>query len=1244
LTNLHIEFEKNPARAHRGARRRLLSALLAVSTATLPAIGGAGTPATTFPHAVISGLPLSFEPTASRAGDGAEFVAHGPKYAIALQEEGAALASGSDVIRLKLLGARGAVKPAAEQPLPGIVNYIIGNDPTQWRTGVKTFAQVRYSGVYPGVDLMYYGTQGRLEYDFAVAPGASAAPIRLAFAGAETVRLDARGNLKVRGNGHELVFERPVAYQMNGGRRAPVAARYQLNGDTVRFQVGAYDHGKRLIIDPVLSYFSYLGGSGYDVAGIATPTGSPFNTSGQAAAIDSAGDLYVTGYTESTNFPVKAAYETAPVKVQGGTPPSAFVTKFAPDGKSVIFSTYLGGTVGSDQATSIAVDSSGNAFVVGTTGSNDFPVTSGAYQTVCNPKFTSGPNVEVPNCPGGSGIAAFVSKFSPTGALLYSTFLSGSNTNTTAYAVAVDTTGRAYVAGLTFPGAVVPAGIGANQQIPFPTTPGAVLGTPPYSTGVGGYQNVLSAQQDAFISVFDPTLSTLLYSSLFGEPQVSNAGEGFEGASFTLGQAVIVDASGDFYLAGTSQDASLETTAGAYEANASSCGTVTNNTLLNCAFVAKFSPVGSGTPKLIYATYLGHTVGGGYGDLMTGIAADAAGDAYITGYTNQATFPTTSGAYQTTCDQYGVNGNTDPDCGSAFIAKLNPGGTALVASTYFGGYYAGANGIADNVTSMGPIALDAAGNVYIDGVAANGLPQVDSLGTNDGTGGATSPFVAELNSSLTTLMFSTLFSTGGQSQLDVNGLALDTAGNIYVAGSVGSPPSSAATSGAFQPAYGGGDSDAFVAKITVLAQTATALTASPSATTTGKPVTLTATVAQLSGSAMPTGSVTFDDGATPIGSSSLNSSGVATLVTAALGAGLHTITAAYGGDKNDAASSSASVTVTIKIAVPNVVGLTQAAANSAITAAGLTVGTITTQSSSTVPAGSVISQSPAAGTSVAAGVAVSLVVSSGSAPVTVPNVVGLTQAAAGSAITAAGLKVGTITSQSSSTVPAGTVISQSPAGGTSAAAGSAVSLVVSSGSAKVTVPNVVGLTQSAAGKSITSVALTLGTVTTKSSSTVPSGTVISQSPAGGTSVATGSTVSLVVSSGPAAATVPNVVNLKQAAAASAISSAGLTVGTVTTATSYTVAAGNVVSESPLAGTSVAAGSAVNLVIARNLPICDVNGDGQIDSRDIALIDAALNTPAAGPYDPRDANRDGVINILDARKCVTLCTHAGCAIN
>ena len=701
----------------------------------------------------------------------------------------------------------------------------------------------------------------------------------------------------------------PVAYQINdAGRRSPVSARYRLNGTAVRFEIGAYDHSKQLIIDPVLSYFGYLGGSGNDVAGIAPASGSSSYFSGQTAATDAAGDLYVTGSTNSTNFPTQSPFAPAPAKANpNGGQSWAFVTKFAPDAKTLIYSTYLGGTGGSDRAASIAVDSSGNAVVVGIAVSHDFPVTSGAYQSVCNPVF-SAPNVEVPNCDAG-GFAAFVSKFSPSGALLHSTFLSGTNTNTSAYAVAVDASGRAYVAGQTLPGAIVPVGAPSSQQIPFPTTPGAALVTPPYSTGVAGYQNVLSAQNDAFITVFDPTLSTLVYSSLFGEPQVSNAGVGFRGASFTFGEAVTVDAAGNFYLAGTTEDGSLPTTTGAYEASASSCGTVTNNVLLNCPFVAKFSPVGSGTPSLIYGTYLGHTVTAAYGDLMTGIAADGAGDAYITGFTNQATFPTTSGAYQTTCNQYGVNGNTSTQCASAFIAKLNPSGTALLASTYFGGTVL--NSVIDAISSMGPIVLDGAGNVYIAGAASSGLAQVNSLGSNNGAGSTVSPFVAEFNPSLTTLMFSTLFGTGGPGQLVADGLALDSAGNIHVAGSVNSPPSSAATAGAFQSAYGGGGSDVFVAKIVVHTPTTTALSAAPNSATAGAAVNLTATVAEVGSSSVPSGTVTFKDGSTSLGSMTLNGTGIAVYSTSSLSVGAHSITATYGGDSANGGSASSAVSVTV---------------------------------------------------------------------------------------------------------------------------------------------------------------------------------------------------------------------------------------------------------------------------------------------------------------------------------------------
>jgi beta-lactam-binding protein with PASTA domain len=282
-----------------------------------------------------------------------------------------------------------------------------------------------------------------------------------------------------------------------------------------------------------------------------------------------------------------------------------------------------------------------------------------------------------------------------------------------------------------------------------------------------------------------------------------------------------------------------------------------------------------------------------------------------------------------------------------------------------------------------------------------------------------------------------------------------------------------------------------------------------------------------------------------------------------------------------------------QVAVPNVVGQTQAAATTAITAAGLTVGTVTMQASSTVAAGSVISESPAAGTLVASGSAVNLVVSSGTAQVAVPNVVGQTQAAATAAITGAALTVGTVTMVSSSTVAAGSVISESPAANTLVATGSAVNLVVSTGPAMVAVPSVVGQTQAAATTAITGAALTLGTVTTQSSGTVVSGSVISESPAAGTSVLIGSAVNLTVSTGPAQVAVPTVSGQTQAAATAAITAAGLTVGTVTMQSSSTVASGSVISENPVAGTNVATGSAVNLVVSSG-PAPSSGGGGAFD--------------------------------------------------
>jgi beta-lactam-binding protein with PASTA domain len=371
---------------------------------------------------------------------------------------------------------------------------------------------------------------------------------------------------------------------------------------------------------------------------------------------------------------------------------------------------------------------------------------------------------------------------------------------------------------------------------------------------------------------------------------------------------------------------------------------------------------------------------------------------------------------------------------------------------------------------------------------------------------------------------------------------------------------------------------------------------------------------------------------TAITASGLTLGSVTTQSSATVAAGL-VISESPAAGTSVAAKSAVNLVVSsgaAPVLVPNVIGLTQAAAATAITGAGLTLGSVTTQNSSTVAAGLVISENPNAGTRVPSKSAVSLVVSSGAAPVAVPNVVGLTQAAATTAITAAGLTLGSVTQQSSATVAAGLVISETPAAGTSVASKSTVSLVVSSGAAPVAVPNVVGLTQASATAAITAAGLTLGNVTSQNSATVAAGIVLSESPTAGTSVTPKSAVSLLVSSGPAPVSVPNVVGSTQAAATAAITSAGLVVGAVTIQSSPTIAAGIVITESPAAGTSVAAKSAVSLVVSSGSLVGDLNGDGAVNCADLAIIKAAFGkkTGQAG-FDPRaDINKDGVVNILD----------------
>ena len=380
------------------------------------------------------------------------------KMANAANKEGAGIASPQvgGVLRMKLRNARVAARVTGVDELAGTNNYFIGNDPAKWRTNVPTYAKVKYEGIYSGIDLVYYGNQRQLEYDFIVAPGAD--PRRIAFdvKGAKRIRQDAHGELVFKVGEDEIRWHQPVVYQEKDGERQLIAARYAITEtDRVTFELATYDASRPLYIDPLI-YSTYLGGSSQD--------------SGQGIGIDSAGNAYITGYTRSTDFPTMNALQP----VYGGGPSSfdAFVAKLNPTGSALVYSTYLGGS-DADYGNGIAADSTGNAYVTGLTASANFPVTPGAFQTTC--------------ANASSCASAFVAKINPLGsALVYSTYLGGTGGDY-ATGIAADSAGNAYVTGTTGSG--------------FPTMN-------PLQPNYGG-------NEDAFVTKINPSGSALVYSTIW---------------------------------------------------------------------------------------------------------------------------------------------------------------------------------------------------------------------------------------------------------------------------------------------------------------------------------------------------------------------------------------------------------------------------------------------------------------------------------------------------------------------------------------------------------------------------------------------------------------------------------------------------------------------------------------------------------------------------------------------------------
>ncbi|MGA2741183.1 MAG: SBBP repeat-containing protein [Bryobacteraceae bacterium] len=748
--------------------------------------------------------PLSFEANRGQTDARVDYLSRGRGYTLLLTRDQAVLRLKEGApLRMKLLGASGQAAASGLEQLPGVANYFRGHDPSKWQTGIPTYQKVKYAGVYPGVDLVYYGNQGRLEHDFIVAAGADPSKILLSFEGAQP-RIDRQGDLCLTIDGSELRFQKPVIYQASNragtGAKQTVAGRYALDGNKVRFELGAYDHSRELTIDPLLVYSSYLGGSGNDY--------------GAGIAVDSQGSAYVTGYTASTNFPT----ENPIVGPMPNGSQDAFVSKFNASGTALIYSTYLGGSAaGETQANDIAVDSEFNVYVGGVTNASDYPVTSGAFQTVCGP-ISGGGSFDVPSC-GGNVFGAFLTKINAAGnALTYSTFLGGSYSSYIT-GVAVDAAGEAYVTGYYATSCYDSTGC-----YWFPTTAGAAQQYCQISSGQGAWF--------AFFTKFDAAGATLVYSSLFGSattpdaptgsgPSICNYTQGAPPQNSTYGYAIAVDANGDAYITGYTQDGNLPVTAGAFQTSAAPLTGGSTPYLIEGSrgFVAKFDPTQSGAASLIYATYLGGATKGA-ADQATGIAIDSQFNAYITGNAESPHFPTTPGAFQRTCEI------DQTYCSTAFVTKLNPAGSAPVYSTFLGAQASGGGAV-----SASRIRVNSSYDAFVTGNAGAEFPLMNPIQTAVGP-----MFVTEFNSTGRALLFSTYAGIGG-AESSATSLAVDAKGSVYLTGNTNDI---AVTPGAFQQAFGGG-LDAFVMKIATVASDLQLTNSAPTSVATGADLTYTIT-------------------------------------------------------------------------------------------------------------------------------------------------------------------------------------------------------------------------------------------------------------------------------------------------------------------------------------------------------------------------------------------------------------------
>jgi len=897
-------------------------------------------------------LSLSFEPNRGQADPTVQFLARGSQYTVLLQPTAATLilsredaASGirhagrpapvtRAAVRMTLDGANPHAAMSPDHLLPGYVNYISG-DRAQTRTGIPTYAATRAAGVYPGIDLIYYGTGRELEYDFIVSPKSDPSLIHLAIDGAHPV-VESNGDLRLQigatSRDTDIALRQPILYQEIDGKRKPVDGAYAVaaNGE-VGFRIGNYDRSRELVIDPVISYASYYGGGIQDNI--------------NASTLNTANQLYAVGHTYSANLPsTSGELDTSNPNNAANSGGLGFITKFSADGSTVLWSTFIGGPAAGTTANGVTVNSADQPYIVGsTTGTSMtqngltytntplFPITSDAYQPLCGPNGNGAYGNPTTGETSFNGTNAFIIKLSSDGkSLLYGTFLGGS-TDDEAIGVALDTTGNIYVTGHTNSTGYTYAVSSNFSDVPsypvnnhgkaafgvanFPTTASAFQSNTAESkmyTTTDGSGNIFGpADEQAFFSVLSSDGHSLLYSTLIGGGNLGNCGNG---ACATNVNAIAVSPQGIAYIGGNTSSSVWPITAGAF---AATCSAGTNGVCAPTGWLAAFDRTKSGASSLLFSTYMTGSSGGtdsngnniGPFSSVNGLTTDAAGNVYATGYTLANNFPTTTNVLQTTCALGYADGNGDHNtCNSAFVTKLTSTG-----STVWSTYYRGTNLGSPVVTGSG-ITVDASNDVYV--LASSYEPSVPLKNAFNSSPNGTDALLFELAPDASKLVFGTYLGAVGGVTVTNNSLQLDSNLNAYFTGTqtfqTNGNQTFPTTPGAFSQTGFGNSTVSWVVKMVTQQQvSSTALQITPTSGAPGTSISFTATVTGLPAFATPTGTVTLTNGTTTLGTITL-AKGTGVFTTSTLAAGTYNVIATYSGDAVYAASATTAQAVSIQ--------------------------------------------------------------------------------------------------------------------------------------------------------------------------------------------------------------------------------------------------------------------------------------------------------------------------------------------